>query len=285
MFVNRKIVLHFIFLVILGFLFSFCNRPKEVLNRKHMEKLMYDVYIAEAMIENDYQTFSTPQQKEALIKQVFDKHDVTQAEWDTSLAWYSDRIEVYLKMNDSVKARLQRQQKVFEQQLNQQYSQQQNRSQRFNTLSYIPSTYSFSEVSPRNGFRFRLDSMQIVNKITSPQFEFSFDVIGIPSGYKPAIKSFLTLEYTDTTIYLVNNITENRTYTDIARKFLENDTLSSVAGFIKLQERKLLDRNIQLYNVFLGNPADKRENFNQEPGNDRILQRQEMILEENSTPQ
>lgn len=36
------------------------NRPKEVLNRKNMERLLYDVYVAEATMENDYQHFNTP---------------------------------------------------------------------------------------------------------------------------------------------------------------------------------------------------------------------------------
>ncbi len=92
---NRKVVAYLLTSVLLGILFSFCNRPKEVLNRKDMEKLMYDVYIAEAMIENDYQNFDTPEKKEALISEVFRKHKTTQAQWDTSLSWYSDKIEIY----------------------------------------------------------------------------------------------------------------------------------------------------------------------------------------------
>jgi len=85
-------------------LITSCFRPKEVLSRKKMERLMYDVYIAEATIENDYQGFDTPEKKEAYINRVFEQHNVSQARWDSSLAWYSDRIDLYLRMNDSVKA-------------------------------------------------------------------------------------------------------------------------------------------------------------------------------------
>jgi hypothetical protein len=56
-------------------------------------------------MENDYQNFNTPEKKEAYINKVFQAHKATQAQWDTSLSWYSDRIDLYLKMNDSVKAR------------------------------------------------------------------------------------------------------------------------------------------------------------------------------------
>ena len=44
-------------------LITSCFRPKEVLSRKKMERLMYDVYIAEATIENDYQGLTRPRKK------------------------------------------------------------------------------------------------------------------------------------------------------------------------------------------------------------------------------
>jgi len=45
------------------------NRPKEVLNRKQMERVLYDVYVAEATMENDYQNFNTPEKKEDIHEQ------------------------------------------------------------------------------------------------------------------------------------------------------------------------------------------------------------------------
>ena len=97
-----KLASYFFFFIVMGVLISSCqNRPKEVLNRKQMERVLYDVYVAEATIENDYQHFNTPEKKEAYINEVFKEHRITQAQWDTSLSWYSDRIDLYLKMNDS----------------------------------------------------------------------------------------------------------------------------------------------------------------------------------------
>ena len=76
---------------------------------------MYDMYIAEAIIDNDYQKFAESQNKEALIEQVLEKHKISEARWDTSLSWYSDNIDLYLRINDSVKSRLQRNQSAVEQ--------------------------------------------------------------------------------------------------------------------------------------------------------------------------
>ena len=69
---------------------------------------MFDVYVAEATMDADYQSFNTPEKKEAYINKIFAKHNTTQAVWDTSLSWYSDRIDLYLQINDSVKSRLKR---------------------------------------------------------------------------------------------------------------------------------------------------------------------------------
>ncbi len=52
--------------------------------------------------------YTTVEKKEALIDQVLEKHKITEARWDTSLSWYSDKIDLYLQINDSVKSRLKR---------------------------------------------------------------------------------------------------------------------------------------------------------------------------------
>jgi hypothetical protein len=262
--VNRKVVAYLLVSVILSILFSFCNRPKEVLSRKNMEKLMYDVYIAEAMIDNDYPSFDTPEKKEALINEVFRKHKTSQAQWDTSLSWYSDKIAIYLKMNDSVKARLQRQQKAIEQVMNRQFQQEQSLTTRSYSVSYIPHNYSFDEINPKNGFRFRLDTTEIANKINNPDFDFGFDVTGIPANSTPNLRMMLMFEYKDTTIYRSEVISENKTYTLHGQKYLTNfrdslvlnDTIQAITGFVKLLDTIGLYRNILLNNIFLGNLND-----------------------------
>lgn len=220
---------------------------------------MYDVYIAEAIMENDYQNFDSPEKKEAYIREVFKKHRITQAEWDTSLSWYSDRIDTYLKMNDSVKARLQRTQREIDVRVGAQYAQDQQYNQRIYSLSYIPATFSFANET-RSGFRFRLDSAEISSRIPESDFNFSFGVIGIGSSEMPNLKSLLALEYEDTTIYRYSQITENREYSFPASKYILNDTLQSVGGFVQLQDSLRVNRNIQLYTILLGNkkqiPAD-----------------------------
>lgn len=257
---NRKSLLYLLVVVASGILFSYCSRPKEVLDRKEMEKLMYDVYIAEAMIDNDYSTFDTPQKKEALIHEVFKKHRTTQAQWDTSLSWYSDRIDIYLKMNDSVKSRIQRRQQSMERVLNRQLEEEQLLSKRSYLGSFIPRAYCFDEVNPIHGFRFKLDSAEIADKINDDDFSFAFNVFGIPEGESPKLRSALILEYKDTTIYRVDSVFDNRKYALRGQKYISNDTLKKIAGFVRMYDSAGLFKNIWLTDIALGGKADLEQN-------------------------
>ncbi|MCE5205519.1 MAG: DUF4296 domain-containing protein [Porphyromonadaceae bacterium] len=244
------------FIIVAVLTISSCqNRPKEVLNRKQMERVLYDVYVAEAVIESDYQHFNTPEKKEAYINEVFKAHKITEAQWDTSLSWYSDRIDLYLKMNDSVKARLQRARADIDAQISAQQTQQYTEDPALFQPSYIPKTFAFSMPSSRKGFRFQLDSTDIVGKIPDNHFSFTFSVIGIPADYNARFSSLLALRYADTTLYQQVNITENRTYSMAASKFIENDTLSHIEGFVHLQDTTSIASQIIMYNIFLGNKA------------------------------
>mgnify|MGYP001028128622 CR=1 FL=1 len=257
-FVNHRITAYLLVLtsVRLGVLISSCSRPKEVLGRKDMEKLMYDIYIAEAMIENDYNEFGSPEKKEALIRGVFRKHGITQAQWDTSLSWYSDRIDLYMKMNDSVKARLQRSYMASDELMRRQLQQEQSLTARYYPPSHIPNCYAFDETHPKNGFRFRLDTAEISQRINENEFSFGFEVIGIPASPKPDLRAVLMLEYNDTVVYRYEVVAENREYLLQGEKYLPDDTIRNITGFVRLQDTTGLFRRIRLLNIFLGNPDD-----------------------------
>ena len=227
------------------------NHPREVLNRKSMEQLMYDVYVAEAIMENDYHNFNTPEKKEAYINEVFKAHEVTQAQWDTSLSWYSDRIDLYLKMNDSVKVRIQRIRKDIDRQVDR-LNAQQFVDPSLLSPSYIPPFYSFLMPVAKKGFTFRLDTADIRSRVSDDHFSFTFSVIGIPPQFTSNLSSMLTLVYADTTISQSHEIRENKTYRMKASRFLPGDTLIQINGFVHLQERSGITPAIQLYNIYLG---------------------------------
>ena len=217
---------------------------------------MYDVYIAESMIENDYATFDTPEKKEALIEDVFRKHGVTEAQWDTSLSWYSDHVDIYLKMNDSVKSRLKREQLRIGQLISQEYAREQSLNRRNRSRSYIPSTFAFGAMGEGRGFSFQLVQADL-NADYPNNFEFQFDVIGVPQNERPKIKSMLILEYKDTTIYRSATIASNTHYSLPISRYIPNDTLRVVNGFIRMMTRVNIPNGVQAYNISMGKNKSK----------------------------
>lgn len=242
----------FLFIFLSGLAYSCQNRPKEVLNRRQMERLMYDVYVAEAIMENDYQNFDTPEKKEAYINRVFRSHRTTQAQWDTSLSWYSDRIDIYLRMNDSVKSRLQRSRQDIEAQLAQANQQLQIIDPTLLPASYIPPYYTFSMPDVRRGFKFRIDSTELFSKVVGDEFLFSFSVVGVPLHFSSPFGSLLALVYSDTTIHHFQEIRENRTYEFLGSKYIPGDTITEITGFVHLQDSIGMIPHIQLYNIIFG---------------------------------
>lgn len=213
---------------------------------------MYDMYIAEAIIDNEYQEYNLPEKKEALINQVLKKHKISEARWDTSLLWYSDNIDQYLQINDSVKARLKRNQDVVEK-LNLQLTQANSRK-RFEPKpdNYIPQNLHIAGLGCDRGFKFKLDSLQLTEKfVDTDTIFFSLKVLGAFPHNSNSLKSMLTIKYADTTLYQTSKLEENKSYSFPILKHIEQDTIISLNGFVNLSG-KMSPIPIQLYQISLG---------------------------------
>ena len=266
------------FLILATTVFACQNRPSEVLPRKKMESLMYDMYVAEAIIDNDYQGFDRPEKKEALIDQVLRKHKISEARWDTSLSWYSDKIDIYLQINDSVKSRLERSMNVIEKE-----------SARIalrefveiKPPDYIPPHFRIASLGCERGFKFTLDSLQLAERfLDKDTLLFKFKSLGIYLLETYSLKSVLKIDYSDTTIYETSLINENRQYSFPVRKSIDQDTIKSVDGFINLSGKFPLVP-IQIYQISLGLKEIEKDSldFIQSVDSMRLLQKPENIIE------
>ena len=79
--------------------------PSHIIAPEQMETLLVDIHKAEAIADNIAQ-YATNEAKEQLRQSVFDRHDVTQAQFDTSLIWYSEHMTKYSQIYEKVTARL-----------------------------------------------------------------------------------------------------------------------------------------------------------------------------------
>ena len=58
--------------------------------------VLIDMQMAETIINDDPYTYGSFCQKNALFQSVFKKHNLTQAEYDSSLIWYGKNIDIYM---------------------------------------------------------------------------------------------------------------------------------------------------------------------------------------------
>ena len=92
------------------FLLAFCltacqvKRPKVVLSDAKMENVLYDYHIAKAMGEEV--PYTDGYKRVLYIESVFKKHGITQAEFDSSMVWFTRNPEVLTKIYEKVNARL-----------------------------------------------------------------------------------------------------------------------------------------------------------------------------------
>lgn len=92
-----------IILAILGFVA--CSRvPKGVLSEKEMQKVLADMLVAEAMTTTNYNDYREDSTKVALYESVFRKHKITREVYDSSLVWYGQNLDIYMKVYDRVVA-------------------------------------------------------------------------------------------------------------------------------------------------------------------------------------
>ncbi|MDR1336057.1 MAG: DUF4296 domain-containing protein [Tannerella sp.] len=85
----------FFFAVVL----SACSRtPGGVIPEKKMQRVMVDIQLAEAMIHMEPNTYATPIERRALYRTVFRKHQLTEAEYDSSMIWYGKHLDRYMRI-------------------------------------------------------------------------------------------------------------------------------------------------------------------------------------------
>ena len=87
-------------------IFTSCEQiPSHIIAPEQMETLLIDIHKAEAISDNLTQ-YASDREKERLRQSVFDRHHVTQAQFDTSLVWYSEHMTKYSQIYNNVTARL-----------------------------------------------------------------------------------------------------------------------------------------------------------------------------------
>lgn len=215
-------------------LLSCSSHKGRVLGKNEMEDVLYDMQLAQALY-NDYNLkLSKPEQKDSLINDVLYKHNITQADLDTSLIWYSDNIDEYNKINESVVTRL----KIKRDNLRTQIISREEKDK----YDIMPSSYTLEYTSP--AFTFDIDSTKL-KQIELPSFSWHFDVLGISP--KDSVEASVLFVYADSTVQKTQQLDENKMYT-FSKPEIQDSLLQNISGYIRLVNNRINTRII-LYNM------------------------------------
>lgn len=85
-----------------------CNRvPDHVIDPDDMAELLADIHTADAVVEANYEEYSSDSARQALKQAIFDRHGVTADDVDTSMMWYGAHLDKYMKVYDEAEEILQ----------------------------------------------------------------------------------------------------------------------------------------------------------------------------------
>ena len=102
--------------IALGVLFA-CGKkiPDDIIQPDAMQDLLYDYHLASTMSSS--LPYTESYQKDAYFDYVFQKHHVTEAEFDSSMVWYTRHAEELATIYRSLQERLEREEKQMKEQV------------------------------------------------------------------------------------------------------------------------------------------------------------------------
>jgi hypothetical protein len=235
---NYKLKTFFSCLLCTILLFSCTYRPKGVVSRQKMEEALYDVYLAQALIQSP--RYALQESKDSLLLGVLAKHQITQAEFDSSIVWYSTQGEIYFKINDRVSKRL----KDFQSEVSIDENSDLKLRKKYDGFTLPPSVLLGVRGSAF-AFGFEIDSLKF-RQIDTTSFDFNFKTLGIT----PKSKSYATVrfEYKDTTVTITTILNQN-SYYSLKKPVKVRHKLKKISGYIYVDNPLMVLPPVYVYNL------------------------------------
>lgn len=221
--------------------FAACDNDNGKLSRDKMMDVLHDMQLVDAIYQTRYQDFNQADKKTALLEGVFEKHGITQAQLDSSLVWYADHPEEYMRITDSVSSRLKRESKEFEQEYPNFGRIREYNHKVLPFYAYLTEANTFLD--------FDIDS---IKSKTFSKFEISLKALGMHGSMNAELA--VRFEYPDTTITKVQQFTDG-----VSPKIVNpqvKDTIKEISGYIHVNAPSMSDYKVLLYDIILKNTED-----------------------------
>ncbi len=89
-------------------------RPKGILHSWELRALLYDLHRMDALLQVSGRQYESDEVRNIYYAEVLEKHGVTQAQFDSSLVWYTAHPQLFDKIYPKVIARLMEDEQLFE---------------------------------------------------------------------------------------------------------------------------------------------------------------------------
>ncbi|MFV0418454.1 MAG: DUF4296 domain-containing protein [Dysgonomonas sp.] len=234
----QRSVIYIIIIIVIATV-SCSRRPGYVIPEQKMMDVLYDIQLSQAIYRSNTQ-FGSNESKDALVEGVLKKYKITQAELDSSLVWYSDNIQYYMIITDSVAARL----KLNNERLIALKNELNAKTRNWDNL-IIPPFFYLNESTPT--LSFNIDSSKI-KTIDLAKFNIRFRVQGLNKDQN--IEAAFFYKYKDTLIKQLMPIDSNIQYL-FTKPQLADSLLKNISGYIHMRnsKMKLNKPGVILYNI------------------------------------
>ena len=219
--------------------------PKEYIQPDDMEDILYDYFVSQGVAMIDPQTQGGSDfKREAFFESVLRKHDVTRADFDSSLVYYYTRADRFIKICKNVQDRL------GEDALG--YGASASEVERFQEVALTGDTANIWNAersklmmpyAPENHLQFKVPTDTAFRKGDSFMLSFNSDFIYL-SGSRDAV-AYLAVRYANDSIVSVNSHFSSNGNTQIRLDGADLN-VKDVSGFIYLGRGYEVTSNLQL---------------------------------------
>lgn len=105
---------NYLFPFLLLLLLIGCKKDEYVLPENKMENIIYDLYVGEALSDNQYGRYGNSDFKRDFYLSTLEKHGVTEAQYDSSLVFYGKHVDKYRDIYGRVVSRLEKEESKYD---------------------------------------------------------------------------------------------------------------------------------------------------------------------------
>jgi hypothetical protein len=217
-----------------------------------MRQVLFDMQLAEAIVETSSGDFRLTDDRQALYDAVFRKHNISQAQFDSALVWYGKNLDLYMQVYKLVLKDV---------------------NAAINNLGDIKPNPLSGEVSARDSidvwisqrnFYFAPEHHNLLTFNIQPKLPYStgsayvlsFNVWGINNGMNHLPKIALHAEQNDTIVSVFKDVTADGSY-DVLLQSVNTKQVKRVFGFMLLNS----DDDAALNRIYLDNIKLMKYNY------------------------